>query len=177
VPGRAIDSRSAHQLDEPSRLGGYHDAGSGCCFRANSQSSDMASCVRLGGSLAFTGGSSPFIWWPCWPTTGAYAAARVASSASTRCRWKAACHILLPRRHGPAGWSGSDAARDAPPSPGNLRPSRSGEPSGIDLPPKPRSGPVLRLSETVGKSSLRATLERRALRAVLAGIRRVWAIG
>jgi len=30
VPGRAIDSRSAHQLDEPSRLGGYHDAGSGC---------------------------------------------------------------------------------------------------------------------------------------------------
>jgi hypothetical protein len=29
------------------------------------------------------GGSLPFIWWP-WPTTGAYAAARVASSASTR---------------------------------------------------------------------------------------------
>jgi len=115
------------------------------------------------------GGSLPFIWWPCWPTTGAYAAARVASSASTRCRWKAACHILLPRRHGPADWSGSDAARDGPPSPGDLRLSRSGEPSGIDLPPKRRSGPVLLLSETVGKSSLRATLERRLLRAVLSG--------
>jgi hypothetical protein len=89
----------------------------------------------------------PFIWWLCW--TGTYAAARVASSASTRCRWKAECHILPPRRHGPAGGSRSNAARDEP-SPGNLRPSRLGEPSGIDLPPKPRSGPYYACPRRLG---------------------------
>jgi hypothetical protein len=105
------------------------------------ESSDMAPRVRSEGSL-------PFIWWLCW--TGTYGAARVASSASTRCRWKAACHILPPHRHGPAGGSRSGAARDGPSSPGNLRPSRSGEPSGIDLPPKPRSGPYYACPRRLG---------------------------
>ena len=58
------------------------------------------------------------------------------------------------RRKPPPFWVGG-AIRNRPPSQASFR-------------------PVLRLSETVGKSSLRATMERRPLRAVLEGIRRVW---
>jgi hypothetical protein len=129
------------------------------------ESSDMAPRVRSEGSL-------PFIWWLCW--TGTYGAARVASSASTRCRWKAACHILPPHRHGPAGGSRSGAARDGPSSPGNLRPSRSGEPSGIDLPPKPRSGPYYACPRRLGSPPCGRPWSAAPLRAILAGIRRVW---
>jgi hypothetical protein len=127
------------------------------------ESSDMAPRVRSEGSL-------PFIWWLCW--TGTYGAARVASSASTRCRWKAACHILPPHRHGPAGGSRSDAARDEP-SPGNLRPSgRRSHQGSTSLPSlvQARTTPVRDGWEVL----IRATVERRFLRAVFAGIRRVW---
>jgi len=93
-------------------------------------------------------GSLPFIWWLCWPATGTYGAARVASSASTRCRWKAACHILPPHRHRSDGWVGVGRDKGWTPIPRKPPPFKVGGAIRNRPPSQASFRPVLRLSET-----------------------------
>ena len=64
-------------------------------------------------------GGLAFISWFCGRVTRTPGLVRVASTGSTRCRWRGASGIRLPRRRGRVGRLGSDAAATEPPPPGD----------------------------------------------------------